>query len=300
MNLEKVVTIPLLKYFYIRLHRVFATKKELSQIYSITPYYSKIDDETKQITKKYLQKEVKPGDSIIDIEGNLYTVEEVFDLFIKVKKSLISIKGYKGNSLYLLAFAVPVPPSLHEGEKVMIEVEANLFQGDTNTLREDDYVIDKAGSFFKVKTISNDKVLVYGPLYSITGIKGEKGFKGERGHSIYVSERDLYINSDVSFTKIENSVDIEPGDFVVDAKGDVFSIVSVDQDAKTVHLANKVIINLRGPMGNNGKSFYEIYQEHGNTLPADLKEYIISILPKPEVTKATEEDIETLAKQLHG
>lgn len=297
---DRKITLSNLKHFYSRLFRVFATKDELNNRKSIIAYRSTIKDTEKQLDKEFLNTTVKVGDSVIDKEGRFFEVTEVYDSFFKVISSPISIKGYKGNSLYLLDFEVAVPVGLKEGQKVLIEVDKRLFQGDVETIKKDDFVIDKTGTFYKIQIIEGEVVRLYGPQYTIKCSEGKRGTPGKRGRSFYVSDKDLYINTDVPFSDIENSYDINEGDLVLDAKGDVFSVVEVNQEYKKVTLSSKLIINLRGPIGNNGKSFYELFKDSREELPTDLIDYIVRKIPEPKVQTPNPKDIEDLANEIHG
>lgn len=83
-------------------------------------------------------------------------------------------------------------------------------------------------------------------------LKGPKGDAGPTGKSMRAASVDVGSNTDVSASVISPNTDIQPGDVIVDAKGEGYTVTSVNGD--TVHVSNVLDgFNLRGPKGDPGE-----------------------------------------------
>lgn len=86
---------------------------------------------------------------------------------------------------------------------------------------------------------------------SLKGPKGDTGENGADGKSVRVANVNVQSNSDVSLSAITPSEGIAPGDTVLDAAGDVYTVTTVGKD--TAHVSDAIDgVNLKGPKGDRG------------------------------------------------
>lgn len=85
------------------------------------------------------------------------------------------------------------------------------------------------------------------------GAAGPAGAQGAAGKSVRIANIDVMSNSDVAFSALSPADGVAVGDTVVDTKGDVYTIASVNADAQTVHVGQAIAgVTLKGPQGEPG------------------------------------------------
>lgn len=87
---------------------------------------------------------------------------------------------------------------------------------------------------------------------NLRGPQGETGPQGKQGASIRTCSIEVNANSDVSVDVISPSSGIASGDLLIDTAGAMFAVASVAQGGGTVHVAEALFPNLKGPTGPTG------------------------------------------------
>ena len=94
-----------------------------------------------------------------------------------------------------------------------------------------------------------------GSLRGPQGPKGDTGATGSRGGGIRVASVDVADISDVAFSALAPSDGVQVGDIVVDAKGAVRTVATVNAGASTAHVGPAVSgVTLKGPKGDTGEA----------------------------------------------
>lgn len=92
-----------------------------------------------------------------------------------------------------------------------------------------------------------------GTLRGPQGAQGEKGDVGVKGGSVRVANIDVQNNSDVAFSALAPTDGVQVGDVIVDSKGDVYTIATVDSANSTAHVGQAIEgVTLKGPKGDTG------------------------------------------------
>ena len=125
--------------------------------------------------------------------------------------------------------------------------KADIIGGDV--VKVGDLILDNAGNVFTVTAVG-EKITVGAAKFSLKGVTGDKGEKGDTGKGFYVSATNIGSNTDVPKTDIANANDIKVGDIIVDVNGEVYQVSKVTADKATV---GGVILNLKGAVGAKGK-----------------------------------------------
>ena len=93
-----------------------------------------------------------------------------------------------------------------------------------------------------------------GSLRGPQGPRGERGATGAAGGSVRAASVDVQDNSDVSLDVISPSTGVQPGDLVVDARGEVYPVASVAEGGGSVHVGAAAGVSLMGPQGPAGEA----------------------------------------------
>lgn len=86
-------------------------------------------------------------------------------------------------------------------------------------------------------------------------IKGPKGETGSKGGSVRVANIDVQSNTDVAFSALSPSDGVQVGDVIIDSKGDVYTVATLDSANSTAHVGQAIEgVTLKGPKGDTGET----------------------------------------------
>lgn len=117
-----------------------------------------------------------------------------------------------------------------------------------------DTVIDGAGNVFPVTEVTDANVTLGPSTASVRGAKGDKGDKGDQGDrgetggSARAAKGNISSGAKIAIDGIAPNNDIKVGDFIIDGRGDGYTVTKVEDDGVTVSDAI-TDFSLKGPQG---------------------------------------------------
>lgn len=94
-----------------------------------------------------------------------------------------------------------------------------------------------------------------GTLRGPQGEKGDPGATGAKGGSVRIANVDVQSNADVAFSALAPTDGVQVGDVIVDSKGDVYTVATVDSANSAAHVGQAISgVTLKGPKGDTGET----------------------------------------------
>lgn len=216
--------------------------------------------------------DIKIGDIIVDVNGEVYQVKTVADNTVHVSGVILNLKGAtgaKGKGMYATN---------------NINIENNTINKtdvvDAGSVAVHDYLLDNQGDVFEVTAITNTAFTTGNALFNLKGVRGLQGAQGEKGDPFTVKKTYASIEEMNNDFANADSV-VKEGDFVIISTTDVNNEDNAKLYVKSASAFTFLsdlsgAQGIKGDKGNDGYSYLSANKKFADDATTALKADIIN------------------------